>query len=84
MKKRKILFLLPLAGLILSGCDFDPQSLLSSAGGFFTQTIPQEFNKFLDGMLGRKSEEPQKEEKEEKEEKPSGEDHRNRCNRRLR
>lgn len=68
MKKRKILFLLPLAGLILSGCDFDPQSLLNSAGGFFTQTIPQEFNKFLDGMLGRKSEEPQKEEKEEKSE----------------
>ena len=66
MKKRKILFLLPLAGMILSGCDFDPQSLLSSTGDFFTQTIPNEFNKFLDGMLGRKSEEPQKEEKEEK------------------
>ncbi len=71
MKKRKILFLLPLAGMILSGCDFDPQTLLSSTGDFFTQTIPNEFNKFIDGMLGRKSEEPQKEEKEEK---PSEED----------
>lgn len=73
MKKRKILFLLPLAGMILSGCDFDPQSLLNSAGGFFTQTIPNEFNKFLDGMLGRKSEEPQKEEKEEKPSEQEGE-----------
>ena len=64
MKKRKILFLLPLAGMILSGCDFS----LESIPNFFTQTIPQEFNKFLDGMLGRKSDEPKKEEK------PSGED----------
>ena len=61
MKKRKILFLLPLAGMILSGCSFE------DIPNFFTQTIPQEFNKFLDGMLGRKSEEPGKEEKEEKE-----------------
>ena len=52
--------------MILSGCDFSPESILKSTGDFFTQTIPNEFNKFLDGMLGRKSEEPQKEEKEEK------------------
>ena len=65
MKKSKILLLLPFAGMILSGCDFNPESLLKNTGDFFTQTIPQEFQKFVDGMMGRKSEEPKKEEKEE-------------------
>ena len=69
MKKRKLLFLLPLSGMILSGCDFDPQALLKNTGDFFTQTIPSEFQKIVDGITGKKSEEPQKEEKSEDEKK---------------
>ena len=45
--------------MILSGCDF------KDIPNFFTQTIPQEFQKIVDGMMGKKSEEPKKEEKEE-------------------
>ena len=59
--------------MILSGCDFNPESLLKNTGDFFTQTIPQEFQKFVDGMMGKKSEEPKKEEKEEQPEQQEGE-----------
>ena len=39
MKKRKILCLFPLAALLLSGCDFDPQAILSGAKDFISDKI---------------------------------------------
>ena len=70
MKKRKILYLFPLAGLVLSGCDFNPEELLKNTGAFFTETIPNTAKDVFNKITGKEdAEEEQKEE-----EKQSGEE----------
>ena len=67
MKKRKILFLFPLAALILSGCTF--QEGFESVKNFMGDKV---VDPIKDLIPGAKKDEEQKEEKEDKDEQPSG------------
>ena len=55
MKKRKILYLFPLAALILSGCTF--QEGLETAKSFFGENIYEPIKGFVEKIFGKKSDE---------------------------
>ena len=61
MKKRKVLFLLPVAALILSGCTF--QEGWETVSGFFTNSVYEPVKGFVENLFGKK--EQKKEEKKE-------------------
>ena len=63
MKKRKILFLLPVAALILSGCTF--QEGWETVSGFFTNNVYEPVKGWVENLLGIKHEEKKEEKKEE-------------------
>ena len=71
MKKRKILYLFPLAALILSGCDFSPEGILKSARDFLSDKVVNPVKDFF----GPTEKEEPKEEKhdDEKPEEQGGE-----------
>ena len=73
MKKRKILYLFPLAALILSGCTFEEG--LAQAKGFFGDKVYEPIKGWVEQLLGKKSEEEEKKDDGKKEDqKPSGGD----------
>ena len=61
MKKRKILYLFPLAALLLSGCDFDPQAFLSTAKDFVTDKIVSPVKELINPSGEKQEGEKQKE-----------------------
>ena len=67
MKKRKVLFLLPVAALILSGCTI--QEGWESVGGFFTNSVYEPVKNWVENLLGIKHEEK----KDDKKQDDSGE-----------
>ena len=67
MKKRKLLYLFPLAALILSGCDIN--EVMDNAKGFVDGKIVSPVTSLFTGK--KEEEQPQQEE----EQKPSGEEH---------
>ena len=72
MKKRKVLYLLPLMGLLLGGCDFEfnPDDPIGSAKEFFATQVWQPVKEFF---APSEQEAPKKEEeKPQDEQKPSG------------
>ncbi len=62
MKKRKILFLLPVAALILSGCTF--QEGWETVSGFFTNNVYEPVKGWVENLLGIKHEEKKEEKKD--------------------
>lgn len=70
MKNRKILYLFPLVGLILSGCNF--QEGVAKAKSYLSGNVYHPVKDFLDGLSGKSNEEekPQEEKKQEEEQKP--------------
>ena len=75
MKKRKILYLFPLAALILSGCDFDPQSFLSQAKGFVKDKIVNPVKELINpGSTDKKEEGGEKQGEDGKKEEGQKED----------
>ena len=75
MKKRKILYLFPLAALILSGCDFNPQNFLSSAKDFINDKIVSPIKELInpsgEKQEGEKQKEDGKQEEGQKESTPA-------------
>ena len=65
MKRRKILYLFPLAALILSGCTFE--EAVTKAKSFLSTSIYHPAKDFVDGLAGI---EKQEEEKPAEEQKP--------------
>ena len=70
MKRRKILFLFPLAALILSGCSVE--EVMDKAKSFLSEKIVAPVKNFMDLDGNGKKEEPKKEEKEDKEDEGQG------------
>ena len=69
MKKRKILYLFPLAALVLSGCTL--QEGLEGAKDFIGSKIYSPLKALVQKLMGKEAEEEKKEEKKE-DQKPSG------------
>ena len=73
MKKRKVLFLLPVAALILSGCTV--QEGWDTVSKFFTESVYEPVKNWVEDLLGIKHEEKKDEKKDDQGGQEGGGDH---------